>query len=166
MIKPIFFLLALCFLSSAAMARPERVSRVKDGDTFELVRHRVFGNPTAIRVIGVDTPEHDWRAKCPLEKQHGIDALKFATEMLAAAQNTVWLGKRKTPDKYGGRYNAKVTLLIGGQRVDWAAALIANGYGLPYDGEGKKPDWCGILAARAQEAQTLPIDNLLDQIRP
>lgn len=133
-------------LSSPALAASEKVARVKDGDTFELLNRRVFNTATSIRVLGIDTPEHDHLAKCEAERLHGIAALKYAESLVARAGSVVNLTKIKR-DKFGGRFNARVTMKIDGRRVDWATEMMAAGFARPYSGEGPKPDWCAILDA-------------------
>lgn len=136
--------LAAILIASPAIARPEKVARVKDGDTFELARHRIFGTATSIRVLNIDTPEHDHMAKCEAERLHGIKAMEFAADLVSRAGGIVTLSRVKR-DKYGGRFNARVTMKINGVAVDWAAAMTSAGLALPYTGQGAKPDWCEIL---------------------
>jgi endonuclease YncB( thermonuclease family) len=140
--------IAALLCTSPTLARTaESVARVKDGDTFELVGHRIFGTATSIRVLGIDTPEHDYQAKCVAEKEHGIKAMLYAVDMTARAGGKVTLSKIKR-DKFGGRFNARVTLKIDGRAVDWATEMQAKGFALPFTGQGPKPDWCAILEGK------------------
>jgi micrococcal nuclease len=102
---------ALLLMPSIALAGKERVSRVKDGDTVELVGHRVFGTATSIRLRGVDTPEHDFQAKCEAERAAGLRALALTTDLIAKSGGLIWI-KHISRDKYGGRFVADVRVRI------------------------------------------------------
>lgn len=149
----IFFTIALTIALMGciqpAHAGKERVARVKDGDTFELVAHRTFGFATSIRVFGIDTPEHDYRAKCPEEKAHGLLALTRANELVDGSGGLVWI-KVIQRDKFGGRFDAKVKVRSGDKKIDWAQTMISEGFAVPYHGEDKAKvaDWCAILAPK------------------
>lgn len=150
------FLLCAAMIAAPlpAMAKdyPVRIKRVKDGDTVELKR-RVFGKPVSIRITsstgGIDTPESD--GGCAAERDAAARAKAFTERMVAAAG---WVAAAKTVkvDKYGGRYDAQLILIIDGQSVNLGDAIIAAGLALPYSG-GKRVNWCSILP--------LPLDRIL-----
>jgi endonuclease YncB( thermonuclease family) len=159
--KSAFTVLAVLAVATYAMppafARAEHILRVIDGDTFEIAGHRSFGEPTIVRVIGLDTPEHDAKAKCPAERAHGDAAKKHAEDLASLSAGRVWLTGKPHKDKYG-RWLFNAALRIDGRRLDWSEAMIHTGYGRIYvrDAKGKliKPDWCAIL--RAKPANLLP----------
>ena len=86
----LFLPLALC-LCSPVFARSFNVviSRVKDGDTVELLRPRPFGKPVSIRLLastsGVDTPEKD--GPCIAEREAAGLAKAFTSARVAEAGN-------------------------------------------------------------------------------
>jgi micrococcal nuclease len=112
------------------------VTCVKDGDTL-CVRAYIWPGhqvETVIRLAGIDAPEK--RGACADER------LKAAA---ATAQLEAWVGGAKItltdiqPDKYAGRYDAKVWR--DGREI--GAALIAAKLARPYDG-GKRQGWCEL----------------------
>jgi len=135
--------LAVLILTWPALAHASdpsawKVATVHDGDTFTVI---VPDLPeplqrVGIRVRGVDTPEMAGRAECALERVLANQAREFTVRFLAGGEmqleDLAW-------DKYGGRIDARV--LVNGQ--DLAPALIAAGLGHAYDGEGRRPGWCG-----------------------
>lgn len=120
---------------SADMVLPIR--GVSDGDTIRssLKLPCPLCN-VSIRIIGIDTPESNHLAKCPKEKELGLQAKAFVTAMAANAETMI--ARNVKWDKYGGRINASVEI----NGVDVAGALIEKGLAKPYTGEGPKPDWC------------------------
>jgi endonuclease YncB( thermonuclease family) len=154
--------------TSAAQAERETVTRVKDCDTFEIAGHKTFGFATSIRVDGIDCPESDLPpAKCPAERDLGLEAKAYAKVLADGSGGLVWRSKKVKQDKYNSRYLARVKVRVNGKRVDWAKHMIEKGYALPYvyvrNADGKrtltKPDWCAIIAERDAAAlieQTLP----------
>lgn len=148
------FGIALAIWASPAAAARKHVSRVKDGDTFEIVENKTFGLSSSIRVLGIDTPESEMPpAKCHVEAEMGKAATAYANELVARSGGLVWTSGAAKRDPYG-RYLFKVYLRIDGKRVGWAEAMIEAGFALPYvrtkDANGRrilvKPDWCSILA--------------------
>lgn len=110
------------------------VERVLDGDS---IKGRVSVWPgtvieATIRIDGIDTPE--LRGKCEAEKQKAREARDYLRAMLGGMP----LVYDVRPDKYGGRYVAR---LVTAQGVDVAAGMIAAGLARPYDG-GKRQPWC------------------------
>jgi endonuclease YncB( thermonuclease family) len=149
----LIFFLAIFAIAMPASAARQNVTRVKDGDTFEIAGHKTFGLPTSIRVLGIDTPESAMPpAKCAAERDHGKAATLHAKSLVAASGGIVWTTGKVKRDKFNGRYLFKVYLRINGKRVSWGDAMIKAGFALPYaeDENGKlaKPDWCAILRDR------------------
>jgi micrococcal nuclease len=136
--KKLFFVVLMAFSGFAAASdmRFPFVS-VTDGDT---IRSSIqVACPLCnvyIRIRGIDTPESNYLAKCPLEKERGLAAKKYLQTMFEGkkefmARNIAW-------DKYGGRILGDVE--IDGKKV--ADEMIKAGHAKPYSGRGRKPDWC------------------------
>lgn len=89
-----------------------------------------------IRIRGIDTPESNYLAKCPLEKERGLAAKRYLQGMFAG--RTEFMARNIGWDKYGGRILGDVE--VDGKSV--AQELINAGYAKPYNGRGRKPDWC------------------------
>lgn len=118
------------------------VTRVIDGDTVavdasadlppELARLRV-------RLRGIDTPEKNWRAKCPFEQEAGRRATVFTESQIDRARRNDRRIVVRNPKwgKYGGRVIAD--LVLDGQTL--SALLIEAGHGRLYDGKRRK-SWC------------------------
>lgn len=134
-----YFIALLITLSGAAMANNMNFPfvSVTDGDT---IRSSIqIACPLCnvyIRIRGIDTPESNYLAKCPLEKERGIAAKKYLQSLFVGkkefmARNIEW-------DKYGGRILGDVE--IDGLNV--AQEMIKKGHAKPYTGRGRKPDWC------------------------
>lgn len=133
------FLLLLSFFaisaSAADMVLPFR--SVSDGDT--IATNLKLPCPlcnASVRILGIDTPESNYLAKCPAEKAKGLAAKAFLQRLFEnqesfVARNVRW-------DKYGGRILAYVE--VNGQDV--GELMIKNGFARPYFGQGPKPDWC------------------------
>jgi micrococcal nuclease len=114
--------LSLCACLSA-MPTEGKVTYVHDGDT-------LYVNGKKIRLIGVDTPELEWREKDIQEQCHGREATRFLKGLLM--NQTVFLrSDAQTPekDKYG-RFLAYVYL--GSRFIN--AELIEKGYGFAFVG--------------------------------
>jgi endonuclease YncB( thermonuclease family) len=123
------------------------LSGVVDGDTFmigaplwSIAKHLRW----SLREEGIDTPEHDWRAKCPAEKERGIQAIAYAQQLFAQKGWHIRAYDLKQ-DKYGGRLDGRIRFLDGTWYND---LMIAAGYAKPYTGEGPKPDWCSFGGER------------------
>ena len=137
---------------------------VYDGDTFTIDGEEwsPFPNLTwKVRIRGIDTPEK--RSKCVSERKLAERAKRLAVYLLSESEksrlhsalaelnddpNRTALRKRKPGytvwltavehDKYGGRFDAVVTLADGSSLGD---KLISSGLARPYFG-GKKVPWC------------------------
>jgi endonuclease YncB( thermonuclease family) len=128
----IFAALVLCALCKEVAAEPARVVLVVDGDTLYA---DVRGQSVKIRVNDLDTPEVGNNAKCEAERLAGERASAFAKQIMPAgkAVDVQPTGRR---EKYGRLLAA---VIVDGR--DYAAAMIAAGHGVRYDGR-RKPDWC------------------------
>ena len=117
---------------------PAEVLRVIDGDTV-VVNAYVWPMLTiegaSIRVLGIDTPE--LHGKCVREKAMAKQAKELMTQAFPAGTLVQLLGVK--PDKYGGRFNARV-LSANGQ--SWAQLLFDADLAAAYDGQDPKRDWC------------------------
>lgn len=131
--------LVLCLLSFSAfstnMIMPIR--GVADGDTINstLELPCPLCN-VSVRILGIDTPESNYLAKCPAEQAKGIAAKEFVTK-LAENQPTMMARSIKW-DKYGGRIDAYVEI----NGINVGNEMIRLGHAKPYTGSGPKPDWC------------------------
>ena len=108
---------------------------------------------TAIRVLGVDTPELNASALCtpsmPVEecdKLKTAAACERALAVKASAFTDAWIQANAPliigavkPDKFGRRYDAIVT---GKSGKSLSADLISAGLGRPYNGGTRLAVWC------------------------
>lgn len=107
---------------------PAVVERVIDGDTVQLnvdLGFCVWCLQT-FRLLGINAREHD------------MPGGPEATENLRAilAQPDVLTITSVKPDKFGGRYDAAITLPDG---RDLATLLVADNWAAAWDGRGTKP---------------------------
>lgn len=109
-----------------------RVERVVDGDTIRLRVDCGFDtwHVGSFRLLGAAARE--------LAQPGGAEACRHLAELLPPGL-PVQIRSVK-PDKYGGRYDASVTLPDG---TDLATLLIGEGWAVPWDGRGKPsaPPW-------------------------
>lgn len=125
------------------------IVRIIDGDTIETR----FPLPApldeiSIRLLGIDTPEMPAdsyattgklnKAKCVREAELALASLKYLQSMVSSSVNNTMIVRDYDWDKYGRRIDG--TVFFG--TVDVVRALIENGFGVPYDGTGKRQDWC------------------------
>ncbi len=106
------------------------VVRVVDGDTVVLDVDLGFGvwlRDQHFRLQGVNTREHN--------DPGGAAAAEYLRHLLVVG-SPVRIASYKN-DKYGGRYDAVVLMLPGGE--DLAAHLIEQGWAAPWDGRGERP---------------------------
>ena len=122
-------------LYAADMVLPIR--GISDGDTIKttLKLPCPLCN-VSVRIVGIDTPESNYLAKCPAEQAKGIAAKKFLDNFISTAdtmivRNIKW-------DKYGGRMDGTVEI----KGINVGAMMISNGFAKEYTGVGPKPDWC------------------------
>lgn len=138
--KKLFLFLTLLSTSVSAEVYTYPITRVIDGDTVEF-KADFLPKPLkpllSIRVLGVDTPEKGFRAKCTIESDKGKSASDFTKELVH--QSKVQQIEIKDWDKYGGRVLGDV--ILDGKFL--SQELIKNGYARSYHGE-KKESWCTI----------------------
>jgi len=113
------------------------VSAVHDGDGFTADVDLGFGvwlRGQTFRLFGCNARE--------LTEPGGPEARDALVGLLLDAGANVGTGHRGViltsvkPDKYGGRWLARVTLPDGS---DLVAGLVADGWAAPWDGKGAKP---------------------------
>lgn len=134
-----YILSALLVLSTSVYAADMilPIRSITDGDTIRsTVKLPCPLCNVSIRIIGIDTPESTWRAKCQKEKELGLQAKAF---VISLTQNqTSMIARNVRWDKYGGRILAHVEI----DGKDVGQQLIARGLAKPYTGIGPKSDWC------------------------
>lgn len=116
-----------------------RISKVKDGDTVQLDTTwlpEVLNDNFSLRVVGIDTPEKDWRAECDLENEMGHKATTFTSDALLKA-NVITVNI-KGWDKFGGRVDGELVL----DGVKLSDMLLDHGLAKPFTGKEKKKSWC------------------------
>lgn len=141
--KYLLSLLLLVSMTAFAAAKVGKVynfplGEVKDGDTVTFQAN--FLPPPlkpvlGVRILGVDTPEKGFRAKCPAEAAKGEAATKFTKAAVANAKSIQF--EIVDWDKFGGRVLGDV--ILDGNRL--SQLLIKNGYAREYWGEAKQ-SWC------------------------
>lgn len=149
-----------------------RLVRVVDGDTLDLrvardidFGFRMLQRMSAVmrfRIVGVDTPEKVGRTHAI-----GLEATRYVERVFAVATDVEVLSLGE-PDKYGGRWDARVGLRLPAPdalilapvtplgpdgRLDLAELLVLEGYAMPYSGQGPRPEWNPALA--------FPLDSAL-----
>lgn len=117
-----------------------KITRVLDGDTVEVeapyLPMELREGGLKLRILGIDTPEKGFRAKCPKENMLSLKAKYFVEEEVGKAKETkIWI---KEWDKYGGRVLGDVSL--DGQWL--SEKMIAAKFAVEYHGEKKDHDWC------------------------
>lgn len=130
-------LLSLLSVTSFATDMVLPIKRVVDGDTISTTLN--LPCPlcnVSIRILGIDTPESTYLAKCPAEKEKGLAAKSFLTKF-AQGQTTMRVNNISW-DKYGGRIDGIVVI----NGINVGDEMIKQGYAKPYTGSGPKPDWC------------------------
>lgn len=118
--------------------KPAKVLRVIDGDTVEITADWIIpplDPKLSLRVLGIDTPEKGFLAKCGREIELGLKATEYTTTAVATAKRIRvdiqgW-------DKYGGRVLGE--LYLDGQPL--SQLLINEGLAVRYKGREKK-SWC------------------------
>lgn len=133
----------LLFLASVGSSLAEvyeyKVVRVIDGDTITIEAPflpKELGQTLSLRIVGIDTPEKGYRAKCDKERTKAAHAKQFVENRIELAKEIrIVLIKW---DKYGGRVLGD--LIIDGEHL--STSLIMRNYAVIYNGSGKKKDWC------------------------
>ena len=100
------------------------------------------------RLIGLDAPEvHS--AKCPEERRQGLIAAARLITLLEERGGHLVPATGRGRDKYGRRLGR---LFLGagdspaGSRppaLDWAEIAVAERHAVPWDGRGRRHNWCG-----------------------
>lgn len=130
-------ILSLAAISAHAADIVLPIRGVTDGDTIStLVQLPCPLCRVSVRILGIDTPESDYRANCIKEKMLGIKAKEYL-KTLVANETTMTVRQIKW-DKYGGRINGHVEV----NGVDIGSTLISQGLARPYTGSGPKSNWC------------------------
>jgi len=134
-----FFLVIYILLSNLVFGDlyTWEVKRVVDGDTVELkvdFLPKELGDKLLLRVWGVDTPEKGRRASSEEEKELGLKASEYTSNLIKNSKEIKI--KLISWDKYGGRILGD--LIIDGQSL--RDLLLKNGYAKPYFGD-KKEAW-------------------------
>ena len=113
-----------------------KLIRVYDGDTFFVDIsgvHPLLGDEIGIRIRGIDTPEI--RAKCDSEKKLAYAARRLAEKILLGATRIDLVDVER-----GKYFRIVATVMVDG--VSLGRELIDASLAVPYDGKGKKHDWC------------------------
>lgn len=137
----IAFLLVIISASTLAADRYWKdipFTGVVDGDTIQ-TKIATLPYPlynVKIRILGIDTPEKGYLAKCEREKQLGVEATAKLTELIGTS--SVITLKNFKYDKYGGRLVSEV--IVNG--INLGQKMLEHGYARVYSGTGPKPDWC------------------------
>lgn len=141
MIKPFLFILIfliMCYNTSLAndQAIHVNVSRVIDGDTFEIIipQHPSPLSTVSIRIKGIDTPEI-FHYSCKEELELGLQVKKYLIKLIENKQVTL---SELSYDKYGGRVDAVVMYY----NTNIGEQLITLGMAHPYNGKTNKLSWC------------------------
>lgn len=100
------------------------VLSVTDGDTISIDYH---GKPTAVRFIGLDTPEK-WTKKTGFEECYGKEASDYAKKFFSGKQVTLQYDKSQARVDQYGRVLAHV--YVGDEYYEQSA--IAAGYGFRF----------------------------------
>lgn len=134
------FLVISFLITSPALAKDYqwKVLEVTDGDTLKVQIEgfpEELANHLSVRVLGIDTPEKNFRANCPEENNLGHDATDY-TKSLVSNGKVIIFNNIKW-DKYGGRILATVT--IDGKNL--GDELIKAKLAREYHGD-KKKSWC------------------------
>lgn len=125
-------------LAGPAYTYAAKVLAVHDGDTFTADVDLGFQVhvQTQVRLLGCNAIE--------LVDPGGVEAGQHLREILLG--QTVYLRTVKT-DKFGGRYDAQVTVTIAGVSLDLVTTLIEQGWAAAWDGKGPKrvPPWPRVV---------------------
>lgn len=130
---------AIGFLLGFSVAHAEDLTNVVwidcyDGDTcnFGVFLPAIF-SPIGVRFSGIDTPEIN--GKCAKEKALAIEARDFLVAKMEAAKSIVVQHVSRD-----ARFRIDGTVVADG--INLNKLLIEKGYAVPYNGTGKKNDWC------------------------
>ncbi len=108
-----------------------------DGDTctvsLQPTLPALFGDHITVRLAVIDTPEI--KGICEKEKALARQAQAFTQHLMIEAKAIDLLEPKR--DKY---FRILARVMIDGKEV--AQELVAAGFAVPYNGQGKKKDWC------------------------
>ena len=137
--KEILLILTILFANIAESLANEykwKVLEVVDGDTIKVeIPNLPEELHASVRILGIDTPEKDSRAKCDEENILGHKATEYTKKIVKSAKSIIFSEIKW--DKYGGRILAKVTI----DGKDFAEQIISEKLARPYFGD-KKKSWC------------------------
>lgn len=113
------------------------VLAIIDGDTIKARAHMWLDQSIeiSIRIRGIDAPEL-LKPYCPHEKELAQAARDEVISLIGEQAVTLY---NISHDKYSGRIVAQV---LTAANVDIGKYLIKRGYAKPWEGQGKKPEWC------------------------
>lgn len=139
--RTLLLILSFFYVTVATAQEPYnlRVLGVVDGDTVRIEAPflpKELKPYLLLRVYGVDTPEKGRLAKCSRENIASLQAKLFVEQEISNGKMIRIV--IKSWDKYGGRILGDV--IIDG--IPLSKKIVAQGYGVPYKGKGKKKDWC------------------------
>jgi len=108
-----------------------------DGDTCTVSLQptipALFGDHITVRLAGIDTPE--MKGMCDKEKALARQAQAFTQKLMTEAQAIELIEPKR--DKY---FRILARVMADGKEV--AQELVVAGFAVPYNGQGKKKDWC------------------------
>lgn len=113
------------------------VLAILDGDTIKARAHMWLDQSieVSVRIRGIDAPELR-EPRCTHEKELAQTAKDEVISLIGGETITLYnIGH----DKYSGRIVAQV---LTAANVDIGKYLIKRGYAKPWEGHGKKPEWC------------------------
>lgn len=96
----------------------------------------LFGNHITVRLAGIDTPE--MKGICDEEKALAKQAQAFTQSLMVQATKIELNEPRR--DKY---FRILARVMVDGQEV--AQELVKAGLAVPYNGQGKRKNWCEPL---------------------
>jgi endonuclease YncB( thermonuclease family) len=114
------------------------ILKVVDGDTIKIKVPElpVQLQKISIRILGIDTPESTYRAKCQAEKTLALKVKEYLKNKVLMSDDVSL--NIKGYGKYGGRILADVYL----DGISVAEDLVSKDYAIPYDGGKKSNPWC------------------------
>ena len=126
-----------------------KVTRIIDGDTFDVRAQIWVGHyiETRVRLTGLDTPEI--RGKCDSERQQARAAQDRLKHLIADKEIIL---ENIENGKYAGRVLAAARTSGG---LDIKDTLIAEGFARAYDG-GKRLGWCDVTDYSDETAMISP----------
>jgi len=93
----------------------------------------LFGNKISIRIRGIDTPEI--KGKCEAEKTKAKAARKYIKKLMSNAKQIDLINPKR------GKY-FRIVADIKADGIDVGTLMLKKGFAVPYNGNGKKGEWC------------------------